>query len=1457
MMNPRLRCFARMGASCWLVLCGLLFASMPAFAQPSITQSFVPNNIGSNNTSRLRFVVSNADATPATNLSFTHTLPVGVTLASPANPSYSPGCSNSCRTPSGISVTAPDGGSTINFVGGAVDGLGGECVVEVNVTSSTPATHTSQAVTVSSSAGSASSATVDLTVASNKPGFSMSFSPSSVAVGGQSTLTYTIDNSVNAAAVGNLSFSQTLPEGLAFVQPSDVTTTCGGASLTAAQKVLAVETNKLSVAVNGSTFSSGLEALAANATCTVTLSVTGTAVGSHAVKSGSLLADYNSVGFALDELAATQSPLSLQASFDAAALPGGSVPLVLTLNNRIRDASLANVAFSMDLNTALSGLVATGLPQADVCGAGSQLSGAGVLTFSGGSLASGGNCQFTVMVDVPAGTTVGAYPIASSTITADNVGNAVSGDAATTTLNVQLVPSVTQVFSSSSVAAGDSVTVTYQITNSSTTDALSDISFVSELTKFIDPLENVSPPAAGFCGAGSNAFYDPTFGRLSVQGASLPAGGNCSFDVTFTVPLGVPSGTYTKTITQFAGVLGGNKVVLNDVQADLTVSSGASLSLALVNNPVQAGASTSLRVTMSQPQESSVALTGMAFTLDLDAALSGLVATGLPLNDVCGAGSVMSGSGQLNFSGGSLGVGASCTFDVPLQVPTGVNHGKYTLTSSVLNMTSSSGALQSSAAQALLEVAQVTFTKEFVGSPAFPGDTVTLRYTVENNSTTDATGMSFLDNFGAALSGLAAQTPLPTDPCGAGSSVSGATSLVFSGGSLQAGTSCTFDVTLQVPAGAADGTYTSASGALNMTMGGAIVVDPASARLVVDTQRLQIAKQFVDDPVMPGGQVMLEYTITNLDNAQAVTGLAFSDDLGSALTGLSAGNTPLSDVCGSGSQLSGSNTLALTAGTLAAGASCTFSVPVTVPANAALGTYDSATSVVTGTSNGRNVSGAGASDALMVIAAPKWRITFEPALIGQGQTTRVTYEVDTKSAGQAALDLAMTNALPSGMVVADVPAVTNECGGTLVANAGTTNVSLSNGQLSANATCSFSVALQASEAGTLVNTTGDLTSSLGNSGTVSASLAVNATPVWQSVPSVVDEVDAGVVFDLTDVQVADAEGDLVTVSMAVSNGVLTNVVDADPATQGVQLSGSLTDVNTALAAMQLQATQAGPVSLQLSVSDAYTSSQATYSLLAYANLVFADVSVSESDASLTFVGALSAPVPGGFAMDYVTQDVTATSGEDYQQVSGLLTSDGAIASPLEVVVSVLSDDLFEANEMLTLSTSAVRCETMSPCPVRIQMGQGTIEDDDGPSAGVAVFVSNGVTVSAEGDESTYVIDVVNRSDQPAFLIPVQAAVPTGITQMTWSCSVNQGGVCSMESGTGAVDMKVTLPPNGQASITVQTTVGAFDGVLRFAVAIDPPVSVNDPISSDNQAEDIDVQTIIFGGFDGGFESPQP
>jgi uncharacterized repeat protein (TIGR01451 family) len=224
----------------------------------------------------LTFDITNEEGVPASNLAFVDNLPTEITIATPANPISDCG---------GI-VTAPDGGGTISFSGGGV-GANSTCSITVNVTSSVPGEgpYNNVSGNLTSSAGNSGPAIAELTVDPSLPGFTKSFSPSSISLGGTSTLTLTIDNSANAAAVTVLEFNDPLPPGMVIASPANASNDCGGV-LTA---VAGTNTIFFSTSVVG-----------AESSCTITVDVTTNTTGVFVNTTGDLLigGSGDAIGFA-------------------------------------------------------------------------------------------------------------------------------------------------------------------------------------------------------------------------------------------------------------------------------------------------------------------------------------------------------------------------------------------------------------------------------------------------------------------------------------------------------------------------------------------------------------------------------------------------------------------------------------------------------------------------------------------------------------------------------------------------------------------------------------------------------------------------------------------------------------------------------------------------------------------------------------------------------------------------------------------------------------------------------------------------------------------------------------------------------------------------------------------------------------------------------------------------------
>src|SRR6185503_8812881 len=157
-----------------------------------------------------------------------------------------------------------------------------------------------------------------------------------------------------------------------------------------------------------------------------------------------------------------------------------------------------------------------------------------------------------------------------------------------------------------------------------------------------------------------------------------------------------------------------------------------------------------------------------------------------------------------------------------------------------------------------------------------------------------------------------------------------------------------------------------------------------------------------------------------------------------------------STVCGGTLTTTAPTGIALSGATIAVGGQCQFSVTVT---GAASGQYTNTTGAVTSTNGG---TGNTATANLTVAAPPSIAKVFGAASIPLNGTTSLTFTITNPNTGVTLNGIAFTDSLPAGLVVATPNGLTNTCGGTATAVAGSSSVSLSAGTLAASASCTVS-----------------------------------------------------------------------------------------------------------------------------------------------------------------------------------------------------------------------------------------------------------------------------------------------------------------------------------------------------------------------------------------------------------------
>ncbi len=786
----------------------LALAAMPmaASAGPeplSFDKGFAPSTIGPGSISTLTFTVTNNGSVPARNLAFTDNLPAGMTVAAP------PQITDQC---SGI-VSAAAGSSSISFSSGGI-GAFSSCTIQVDITSSTPGTHTNTTGELTSDAGTGGTATADLTVATDLPGFSKSFAPSSVFFGGRSTLTFTIDNSANLIDVGGLDFTDTFPAGLVVATPANVVNTCTGGTVTAAD-------GSGTVSYTGGT-------VPASATCTLSIDVTSGAAGSYVNLTGELTSDAGNSGTATDTLTVTLELPTFVKAFAPDSIQAGAVStLNFTIDNSANLVDVTSVAFTDTLPAGV--VVATPANVANTCTGGTVVAadGSGTNTYTGGTVPAAASC--TISVDITTDV-AGNYV----NLTGDLTSSAGNSGTATAPLTVTLeLPTFAKAFAPTAILAGDVSTLTFTIDNSANLVPLTLLSFTDNLPAGL--LVATPANAVNTCTGGSLSAAAGS-GTISYTGGTVPASTSCTLSVDVSA---AAAGTYVNT----TGPLVSNAGTGGTATATLEVIDMLMAQKAFLASPILPGGSVDLEFTLSNP--SGLAVSDISFSDDLNAVLAGMAASGLPLADPCGAGSQLAGTTVITLTGGSLAPGASCTFTASVVVPATAAPGTYTNTTSEITYTANSRPIVAQGATADLEVAYLLFAKLFPTGLVQAGSSTQLVFTIENPDPVNAaTGLTFTDDLDAVLPGLEAIGLPQGDVCGAGSQLTGTSVIALTDGALGPGESCTFEVTVLVPQSASMGTFLNITSPLDGVVGGAPVAgDPASAaqaNLEVEANILEI-----------------------------------------------------------------------------------------------------------------------------------------------------------------------------------------------------------------------------------------------------------------------------------------------------------------------------------------------------------------------------------------------------------------------------------------------------------------------------------------------------------------------------------------------------------------------------------------------------------------------------------------
>jgi len=390
-----------------------------------------------------------------------------------------------------------------------------------------------------------------------------------------------------------------------------------------------------------------------------------------------------------------------------------------------------------------------------------------------------------------------------------------------------------------------------------------------------------------------------------------------------------------------------------------------------------------------------------------------------------------------------------------------------------------------------------TLSKIFAPADIPAGQSSTLTITLANGGTLPATLTSSLtDTFPSGMT--VAATPSASTTCGGTLTAAPGTDFVAldpSGAAIPANGTCDIVVDVETASAAAfDNSI--AAGALQTDHG--TNAAPANATLTVDPPPPSpptVAEQFNPASVPVNTPSTLTITLANSNATAAALTAPFTDGLP---TGLVIAPTPnASTTCG-GAVLAVANDIAVSLDNLnaaiPAAGSCTVQVDVQA---ASPGTFDN--TIVAGTL--QTSAGQNAVDTVATLTVtplpPTIAKAFNPSTVVAGVSSTLTITLSNGNAAATALTAALTDAFPTGLVVAATPNASSTCGGvvTAVANAGSVTLDSAGSTIPASGSCTITVDVDSATSASYPNDipAGALQTDVGANAT-SADATLDVTP---------------------------------------------------------------------------------------------------------------------------------------------------------------------------------------------------------------------------------------------------------------------------------------------------------------------------------------------------------------------------
>lgn len=782
-------------------------ASATLNVQPvGITKAFSPTSIPAGGTSTLTITLQNPTGSAYTGVNLTDNLPSGLTV------------SGTPTTTCGGTLT--NTATSVTLTGGVIPASltpptpVGTCTITITVTAPLTAPTSTQTNTIPPGSLVTAQGVTNPTAATANLGVQSAlnvlkaYSPTTIVVGGTSTITITLQNRTGAPLTG-VTFTDNLPANLTVVGVP-ASPQCGG--------TVTVNLEGTAVTLTGGTIPASATPPTPPGTCTITFQVTSSVPGSGTTYENTIPANTVATDQGVGNLTTTATgpdltviaaggPVGLTKAFQTNPIqPGGFTRLRIQITAPA-DTALSGITFT---DTLPSGLVVAASPPAPApttsCPGGTVTApvGGNAITLTGASLAAGASCNVDVRVTSTAPNTyVNSMPPNSITT---NEGRT-NTNTAQSTLRVTSL-TVSKAFSPPAIVPNAISTLTITLEN--TTDSpLINVS----LTDNLATMGGTVPTSGVYVANPSNATTDcggtltavPGSRLIELTGGTVPAQsggvpGTCTIQVDVEGRGGFTTRTNTIPIANVSGTVQSTGTVIAPLAAATAQLTIADLSIGVVKgfDPVlvYGGATSTMTVQLINPNNT--LLTGIAFTDNMALLQPGIVLAN-PVNFNTGTcGGTLTGNpgdSSFSFSGGSLPPNTSCflTLSVVMEV-----NGNRTNRIPAGAVTTFNGVSNPDPTEAsLTNLPGVSVSKVFDPNPIVIGEAATLTITIRNTSNIPVVNMGLIDNLPGNLpEGLIIADPAnATNTCGGSLTAEpGAQTITLAGGGLDGNATCTVAV---------------------------------------------------------------------------------------------------------------------------------------------------------------------------------------------------------------------------------------------------------------------------------------------------------------------------------------------------------------------------------------------------------------------------------------------------------------------------------------------------------------------------------------------------------------------------------------------------------------------------------------------------------------------------------------